>query len=865
MPLNETTLERQSDVESFATTREGLEKFALVRAAPQEQGRICVDGRGFMRDGRRLRVQGVTYGPFAPDGNGNPLPSPERARQDFAQMRAIGVNSARIYHTPPEWFLNLASAEGMTVLIDVAWPNDVCFLDSAAYQREARQAVRAAVERGAGHSSVFAYSLGNEIPSDIARWHGASRIERFLSELRDVAKQADPNCLATYANYPSTEYLDLSTLDFATFNVYLHDREAFQRYLMRLMNAVGDRPLLLGEIGMDTLRHGETEQAEFLGGHLAEAALLGLAGAFVFSWTDDWYTNNCQIEDWAFGLTTADRMPKPACQAVSDVFGQPTSRLLPTSPRVSVVVCSYNGGRTLPQCLQSLSELDYPDYEVILVDDGSTDKTQEIAARFPEITNVLQANLGLSVARNVGLKYATGEIIAYTDSDCFADPNWLTHLVYQLERASASGVGGPNLTPDDGWLAACVAASPGQPTHVLESDQLAEHIPGCNMAFYKSALEEINGFNPIYRAAGDDVDICWRLQQAGHWITFAPGAFVWHHRRHNVRAYFKQQRGYGEAEAILSFEHPERFNLRGESMWNGRMYGGASPGLRFGRPIVYHGVWGAGLFQTLYQSPTSYWPLLPTTLEWRLLMLLFALAATAYRPVWFLVGAMILTSMSVSVLRTIQAPIPKRYDSLRARCVIAYLCHFQPIVRAVRRYRRRLAPPHLAAPEPKLPDAPHLRLPASGKTTLFYWDAQWRSRSRINLLDTLQAVLNRSPWTILEHDNGWANWDFAVRCHPWTWLAMTTAREPGGQIRVRYQLAFTELTKVVFCLAVIFGLFAGQIHALVPAVVSAVLGALFLRGWWRGRRLASRVMRFTEAALQETEVARIEPKTEQAP
>src|SRR5262249_4968498 len=201
------------------------------------------------------------------------------------------------------------------------------------------------------------------------------------------------------------------------------------------------------------------------------------------------------------------------------------------TPRVSVVVCTYNGGRTLDQCLRSLLALDYPDYEVIVVDDGSTDNTRAVLARFPGVRAVHQANRGLSFARNVGLYQATGSVVAYTDSDCYADADWLALLVAQLQRSGAAAVGGPNLSPEDGGLAACVAAGPGQPTHVLESDQVAEHIPGCNMAFRRAALEAINGFDYQFRKAGDDVDVCWRLQQAGCWITFAPGAFVWHHRR----------------------------------------------------------------------------------------------------------------------------------------------------------------------------------------------------------------------------------------------------------------------------------------------------------------------------------------------
>src|SRR5205807_9291420 len=103
-------------------------------------------------------------------------------------------------------------------------------------------------------------------------------------ELADIARQADPDGLVTVASYPPTQYLDLSFLDFVTFNVYLHDREAFRRYLFRLQNLVGDRPLVLGELGMDTLRHGELAQAEFLAGHVSEARVIGLAGSFVFSW-----------------------------------------------------------------------------------------------------------------------------------------------------------------------------------------------------------------------------------------------------------------------------------------------------------------------------------------------------------------------------------------------------------------------------------------------------------------------------------------------------------------------------------------------------------------------------------------------------
>jgi hypothetical protein len=160
-------------------------------------------------------------------------------------MRAAGINSVRTYHVPPEWLLYRADEQGIGVLVDAPWSKHLCFLDSSTARNEARRLVRQVAQRGKSHPCILAYSIGNEIPPNIVRWHGARRVQRFLAELMDTAKQADPDGLVTYGNYPSTEYLDLSFLDFATFNVYLHDRETFCRYLFRLQNLVGEKPLLL--------------------------------------------------------------------------------------------------------------------------------------------------------------------------------------------------------------------------------------------------------------------------------------------------------------------------------------------------------------------------------------------------------------------------------------------------------------------------------------------------------------------------------------------------------------------------------------------------------------------------------------------
>jgi GT2 family glycosyltransferase len=806
--------------------------------------RARIAGKFFVRGTQQLRIHGVTYGPFAPNRAGEAFPSPERVAEDFLRMRAAGINALRTYHPPPEWFLHQADAEGMNLFIDVPWPKHLCFLESAQAQRQAHQLVHQAAKHGQGHPCVLAYSIGNEIPTNIVRWHGRRRVQRFLAELADTARQADPESLLTYANFPPTEYLEPSFLDFATFNVYLHDRETFRRYLLRLQNLVGDKPLLLGELGMDTLRHGEIAQAEFLAGHVREATLLGLAGTFVFAWTDDWFTGGYPIQDWAFGITHNDRAPKASYHALREVFERSAAQLLPQAPRVSVVVCSYNGGATLEQCLRSLRTLDYPDYEVLVVDDGSTDDTQAILARFPEVRAVHQANQGLSVARNVGLRAATGAIIAYTDSDCFADRNWLTHLVHQLQHTGAAGVGGPNLTPEDGRLAGCVAAAPGQPGHVLVSNQVAEHIPGCNMAFRREALLAVNGFDPIYRKAGDDVDLCWRLQQAGHWITFAPGAFVWHHRRQTPRAYLRQQAGYGEAEALLRFKHPDKFNGRGDGKWRGVLYGASLRGLSLPGALIYRGIFGTGLFQCLYQPGTAHWAMLPATLEWHLAAACLAgLAALAWPLAWIAVAAMFGLSLLVAALQAAQARLAPAHDGPAARLLVMGLCYLQPLVRSWRRYCTRLFAYRPPVPDAGLRQCPARRLPLTGRHTVAYWSED--GLERLQLLGCVVVYLNEHRWG-RALDSGWSDWDLEIYCHPWTVVQVFTAQENHGGskrlLRVRYRLRPSGYLSSLGTVAVLGGGIAAWFFPLPALAGAAAVLAGCLALWRRGTSRAAQVI-----------------------
>src|SRR5690349_733991 len=375
--------------------------------------------RAEARDGERFLVKGVTYGTFAPDADGHQFPPLEQIAADFRQMADFGINTVRTYTPPRRDLLDAAAREGLRVMVGLPWPQHVAFLDDRSLKRAIRRDVTAKVGELGDHPAVLTFALGNEIPPGVVRWHGRMRVERFLRSLYDAAKSKSPDSLFTYVNFPPTEFLDLSFFDICAFNVYLHREPELRAYLARLQHIAGHKPLLLAEAGADSIREGEGGQAEITAMHIRVAFEEGACGAIAFAWTDEWWRGGHDVVDWAFGLVDRDRNLKPAAVAVAAAF---TDAPFPPSvqrtwPRVSVVVCAYNAAETLDECLTSLERLTYPDYEIILVNDGSTDRTSEIGHAHPRVRVVDTANAGLSSARNTGLAQATGAIVAYTDAD----------------------------------------------------------------------------------------------------------------------------------------------------------------------------------------------------------------------------------------------------------------------------------------------------------------------------------------------------------------------------------------------------------------------------------------------------------------
>jgi glycosyltransferase involved in cell wall biosynthesis len=748
--------------------------------------RVRVDGKSFRLDAKKFHPRGVTYGPFAPNSAGEPFADPERTRRDFELIRRLNANLIRVYHVPPRWLLDLADEFQLKLLVDIPWSKHLCFLDHPLPQQEACAAVRQAVEQCAGHPAVFAFSLVNEVPADIVRWSGARAVEDFIDLLIAEAKAIDPDCLCTFANYPPTEFLRPRQLDFLCYNVYLHHPQPFQNYLARLQMIADSKPLIIGEFGIDSLREGEAAKCRILAWQIELVFRSGLAGTILFSFTDDWYKDGRQVEGWNFGLTAADRELRPSYETVREGFLKAPYFPLPRYPLVSVVVACYNGAKTLKACLDSLLNLNYPNVEIILVDDGSTDSTPLIAQLYKTVRYERHINQGLSFARNTGIRVARGEIVAFTDADCRVDEDWLHYIVGDLLADGFVGMGGHNLLPpDDSPVAAAVMASPGGPAHVMLDDTLAEHIPGCNMVFYKWALEEILGFDPIFRLAGDDVDVCWRLQQRGYRIGFSSAGFVWHYRRSTLGAYLKQQRGYGEAEALLVRKHPENFNSIGASIWRGRIYAPAKLGILFRPAMIYRGPFGTGLFQTLYEAQPAAVLGFFISIEYHFgVTLPLLVLSVAFPPVLPLACAAILLTFGVCVLAGAQAELPVDKSRLWSKPLVGLLFFLQPIVRGFARYRGRIGVPN-SPPESWTQHEALERLP---RTTSLDQACYWSDVGidRHTFLATVLRCLDQQGWQS-KTDQGWNDYDVEIYGNRWSQCQITTVSEGilPGLVRCR--------------------------------------------------------------------------------
>ncbi len=242
-------------------------------------------------------------------------------------------------------------------------------------------------------------------------------------------------------------------------------------------------------------------------------------------------------------------------------------------PFVSVIIPAYNAEATIGNTIKAVLAQDYPrdKMEVIVVDDGSTDRTRDIVSQYPVKLVRLSHNMGPSAARNTGGKKASGEIMAATDADDKVDTGWVRNLVRGYKEPDIGAVvGSSHIEYDTGDWQQRIIAELGICLRGYENVEVLydrrghmgrNKSAGSNLSFRKSVFEEVGGYDIALRV-GEEQDILWRVEQAGYRVAFEPGAIAYIWPRQQLRGYLRQVCRYSTEGVAINCRYPSRVGIR---------------------------------------------------------------------------------------------------------------------------------------------------------------------------------------------------------------------------------------------------------------------------------------------------------------
>jgi len=360
------------------------------------------------------------------------------------------------------------------------------------------------------------------------------------------------------------------------------------------------------------------------------------------------------------------------------------------------------------------------------------------------------------------------------------------------------------------------------------------------MAFRRTHLLALGGFDPQFRVAGDDVDICWRVLENGWKLGFCPTATVFHHRRDTLQAYWKQQCGYGKAEALLERKWPDKYNAAGHLTWGGRVYNarGLTP-LWWSRGRIYHGSWGSAPYQRLYQPAVSILGDLPLLPEWYLVigfLALLSMVGLVWRPLLAMIPVLVLALGCTLLLGATNAVIASSCSNSKQRkmpwrglAIGTFLHLMHPLARLYGRLKYGLHPWRRRGV---------LRPLLLRARIVSVWAEEWKAAE--DWLHDLQLEL-RQQGAIGFAGGGYDNWDLEIQGGMLGGVRTRMAIEEHGSNRqmLRFKIwpRCATIGALVSLLMVGLAVTAAFDHA--PAA-AAVLGAI---GLLAGGRL------FLECAL----------------
>ncbi len=210
---------------------------------------------------------------------------------------------------------------------------------------------------------------------------------------------------------------------------------------------------------------------------------------------------------------------------------------LPPPQKVTVYIPAYNVAEFLTRCIEALLVQTVPADEILVIDDGSRDRSAEIASLYPQVTLIKHpVNKGLAAVRNTAMRAARNELVASMDADCVAAPSWLAELTGNLNDPAIVGVGGKLIEgvqrrTADRWRAVHM------PQHWGDTPiRGPRFLFGCNNLFRRSAVLAVGGYDERMRTNGEDTDLCRRLRERNWEFLYVPSAQATHLRQDTTRS-----------------------------------------------------------------------------------------------------------------------------------------------------------------------------------------------------------------------------------------------------------------------------------------------------------------------------------------
>jgi len=251
-------------------------------------------------------------------------------------------------------------------------------------------------------------------------------------------------------------------------------------------------------------------------------------------------------------------------------------------PLATVVVVCLNEFGKIGHCLQSLLELDYEKggYEILVVDNDSTDGTKEFLMDFekrvalPRFRYIVNPAKGIAGSRNIGLREASHDLVAFTDADCVVPKGWLSCLVASFMEIRKRdehliAVGGANFPPKDTsafydalsiTLKTYMGNRGSTQGRVFDKITKVPHMPTVNILYDRNKVLAAGGFDETFATVCEDPELHHRLGQKGYSIYFVPGGHVWHHMRDTLVSYGKNIFNYGLGRVRIIRKHPEHYS-----------------------------------------------------------------------------------------------------------------------------------------------------------------------------------------------------------------------------------------------------------------------------------------------------------------